>query len=202
MALREVLITISNETVPSLTYLAKSYPDPDYDDNGLREIYKVPVYYVYIDGVNNDDIQERKTWNALRFMPYWNPEGKYGYKNRGWINAGIHCLPKRKVREYKPNYTIHNSPSVHKGAIVIRDSFYIHEGPGDISYAMAGSAGCVEIIGSFLKFKEDIRDLSGNTSDADSAMLELVKAGKLYLEVQSATPPDIFKNIYGEEKAK
>jgi hypothetical protein len=57
-----------------------------------------------------------------------------------------------------------------------------------------GSAGCVEIIGSFAKFKENIRDLSGSGLSADSALLQLVKEKNLYLEIEKATPPDIFNS--------
>jgi hypothetical protein len=126
MALREVLITISNEEVPGLTYGARSYPDSDYDDNGSIEIYMVPVYYVYIEGTNNHGFTEKKTWQALRFMPYWNPYGAVSsYKTPGWINAGVHYFPKSVVKKYKPDYRIHNRPGVSNGAIVIRDGFYI-----------------------------------------------------------------------------
>jgi len=199
MKLREVLITVSNEEVPGLSYMARSFPDDDYDDNGRQELYKVPVYYVYIEGTDNKNNSVKKIWKALRFMPYWNPEGsKSGYKTIGWVNAGIYYYPKSVVKEYKPNYSIHNVPGISKGAIVIKDSFYIHEGPGYLTDYGIGSAGCVEIIGSFNEFKEDIKNLSGCNLDADSAILNLVKEGKLYLEVKSATPPDI-RNFFWKE---
>ena len=199
MELREVLITVSNQEVPNITYLAKSYPNRDYNNNGLIELYKVPIYYTYIEGTNDKNNSVKKTWQALRFMPYWNPKGsKTGYKTEGWINAGIHYFPKSTVKEYKPNYTIHNSVGISSGAIVIKDSFYIHEGPEDVNAFGAGSAGCIEIIGFFDRFKDDIMDLSGCNLSADTAILRLVAKRKLFLQIESATPPDIFNSLWKE----
>ena len=199
MELREVLITVSNIEVPNLTYLARSYPDDDYNDNGLIELYKVPVYYTYIEGTNDENTSIKKTWKVLRFMPYWNPVGSNSsYKTKGWINAGIHYFSKSAVKIYKPNYRIHNMSGLSSGAIVIKDSFYIHEGPANINFSGAGSAGCIEVIGSFAQFKEDIKDLSGCNLDVDSAILQLVANRKLYLLIESATPPDIFNSFWRE----
>jgi len=197
MALREVLIRVSNREVPNL-YTARSYPKKDYNNNGLHELYEVPVYYVYIEGTDNRGIAVKRVWNALRFMPYWNdPKDRSpNYSTLGWANVGIHYFPKTAVTQYKPNYTIHNSPGFSNGAIVIKDRFYIHEGPKDLISYGAGSAGCIGIIGSFDQFKEDIKELSGcnlNLS-ADSAILQLIKERKLFLQIESATPPDIFKS--------
>lgn len=40
----EVLIRITGEQTGD-SYLAKSYPDNDYDNDGWGELYAVPVYY-------------------------------------------------------------------------------------------------------------------------------------------------------------
>ena len=62
---------------------------------------------------------------------------------------------------YDANYNTSNSPSPHKGAIQIQNSFLIHSGPPTLEDSGWGSAGCVEIIGDFSEFKEDIKTVSG-----------------------------------------
>lgn len=198
--LREVLITISNKKTKD-TYLARSYPDKDFDDNGKKELYTTPVYEVYITGTDKDGNSVRKVWKALRFMPYWNdPKSPYKkYKTLGWVNAGLHKMVKKAVAYYDPAYGTQNTPSPYSGAIQLRNSFLIHAGPQSISNIGWGSAGCVEIIGNFNHFKNDIRDLSGASSSlTHSALLELVKARKLFVEVEKALPPNIKNNYYGE----
>ncbi len=68
---------------------------------------------------------------------------------------------------------------------------------------VGGAAGCVEIIGSFSEFKNQIKELSGSTqADADSAISELVSDKKLYIEIEYATPPNIRENFYKEVSIK
>ncbi|WP_207787665.1 hypothetical protein [Candidatus Thiosymbion oneisti] len=165
------------------------------------ELYYVPVYKVLIEGTNAKGAKVKKEWPALRFMPYWNDPKKPDphYSTRGWVNAGLHQLPKKKVTFYNPNYGTQNRYSPYSGAIQMRDSFLIHAGPRNLSEEAWGSAGCVEIIGNFNDFKQDIADLSGSISkDAGGAISELVKAGKLFVRVDYARPPDIKKNFAGE----
>jgi len=59
-----------------------------------------------------------------------------------------------------------------------------------------GSAGCVEIIGDFGNFKQDIRDLGGisSTTKAGEAISNMAKQRMLFVEVQYAVSPT-FKNL-------
>ena len=115
------------------------------------------------------------------------------------MNAGLHALSKRAVPRYKPDYGVQNRDSPFGGAIVMRDFFYIHAGPQSLSEHGWGSAGCVEIVGNFDKFKDDIKLLSGSTKSlVREAILELVKAKKLFIQVKYATPPDIKSNFVRE----
>ena len=195
--LNEVLIIISNEKTGDI-YNARSYPDADYDNDGKLELYKTPVYKVYI---KNKKI--KKEWKALRFMPYWNdpkaPSQKY--RSRGWVNSGLsQSISKKVVTYYNPKYGTQNRPSPFSGAIQIKDNFLIHAGPQNLFEAGWGGAGCVEIIGDFDKFKEDIRNLSGsNKKNHHEAILELVKAKKLFVQVDFAVPPDLKKNFWQED---
>jgi hypothetical protein len=192
-ALREVTIVVSNIKAP-LFYIAKSYPCKDFDRNGQQECYRVPIYKAFIDGTSANGRSVRKEWTALRFMPYWNdpknPSKHYTIK--GWVNAGLRSLPKKAVSYYDPNYMTRNRRSPYSGGIQMIKSFLIHAGPANEVEFNWGSAGCVEIIGDFGKFKDNIKELSGSTqADAHGAILELVKARKLYVQVDYATPPDI-----------
>jgi hypothetical protein len=199
MSLRNVLVVVSNQKAP-MTYLSRSYPNSDKNNNGLIELYETPVFYVFIRGNDENGVLVEKRWEALRFMPYWNPDGKV-YSQIGWANAGLHSLSKTKVSLYKKNYTVHNRHSDYNGAIQLKGSFLIHAGPTSIKEIGWGAAGCVEIIGNFGKFKENIRDLSGTgLTDADDAIEALVKAGKLFVQVDYAVAPQLQNSLYGEVK--
>lgn len=174
MKLRDVDIIISG-TKTGDTYYAKSYPCSDMDKNSKIELYGVPVYYVYIKGTDDKGQSVKYTWKALRFMPYYNPPNFSSYKTIGWVNSGLHKLNRQPAPEYKKAYEVHNTYSQHNGAIVLKGTFYIHAGPEDLTHIGWGAAGCVEIIGSFSEFKDQVKELSGSTQvDADSAISELV----------------------------
>ncbi len=195
MSLHEVHIIISSQLTGD-TYLARSYPDDDFDNNGKKELYKTPVYKVFIEGRSS-----RKEWKALRFMPYYNdPKAPSGnYKTKGWANSGKWQVPKKRVTLYDPFYSPHNTFSPYSGAIQIEGNFLIHAGPLSIHDSGWGAAGCVEIIGDFGKFKEDIKNLSGSLKKtASDAITELVRNGKLFLQVDYAYPPDLKKNFSHE----
>ena len=132
------------------------------------------MYYVEI-----KSIAGTKTWKAVRFMPYWNdpaaPDTRY--RAQGFINSGLHKFSKQAVSLYLPNYGTHNRYSPFRGAIQIKNSFLIHAGPQNLHDFGWGSAGCVEIIGDFGKFKKNIRDLAGISSatEAGTAISNLVQ---------------------------
>lgn len=202
MKLRDVDIIISG-TKTGDTYYAKSYPCSDMDKNGKIELYGVPVYYVYIKGTDDNGQSIEYKWKALRFMPYYNPPKFSTYKTIGWVNSGLHKLNRQPASEYKKDYEVHNIYSEHHGAIVLKSTFYIHAGPEELTSFGWGAAGCVEIIGSFSEFKNQIKELSGSTqADADSAISELVSDKKLYIEIEYATPPNIRENFYKEVSIK
>lgn len=202
MKLRDVDIIISG-TKTGDTYYAKSYPCSDMDKNSKIELYGVPVYYVYIKGTDDKGQSVKYTWKALRFMPYYNPSNFSSYKTIGWVNSGLHKLNRQPAPEYKKAYEVHNTYSQHNGAIVLKGTFYIHAGPEDLTHIGWGAAGCVEIIGSFSEFKDQVKELSGSTQvDADSAISELVFYKKLYIEIEYATPPNIKANFYKEVSIK
>ena len=185
------------------TLIAKSYPCSDMDKNSKIELYGVPVYYVYIKGTDDKGQSVKYTWKALRFMPYYNPPNFSSYKTIGWVNSGLHKLNRQPAPEYKKAYEVHNTYSQHNGAIVLKGTFYIHAGPEDLTHIGWGAAGCVEIIGSFSEFKDQVKELSGSTQvDADSAISELVFYKKLYIEIEYATPPNIKANFYKEVSIK
>ncbi len=194
MATRQVTVTLTNSVVGS--YEARSYPDDDYDNNGKIELYKVPVHKIIVSGTDSTGNAKTIDYKAPRFMPYWNDPKKPDkhYKSRGWINAGLSSARRITVTRYKRDYAISNRPSTERGAIVMKGAFYIHPGPPNDSAVGFGSAGCVEIIGSFTQFKADIASLSGSSkTDSDDAIDDLVKTRKLIVVIQQAKVPNIKK---------
>lgn len=196
MGLQEVLITVTG-TLTGDKYYARSYPDDDIDNNGRIELYETPVYRVTIQ--NNEEVKE---WKALRFMPYWNDPNDLDtrYKQRGWANAGLSDpITRMAVTYYNKDYRVSNRPSPYDGAIRIKGSFLIHAGPATIDEIGWGSAGCIEVIGDFNLFKEDIRDLSGvSITDADEAILYMVKKRKLFITLEKAARPNLKTKLFRE----
>lgn len=196
MHLNDVSIIVTSISTNKM-YLARSYPDDDFNNNGKVELYSVPVYKIYIKNSHN----AIKEWTALRFMPYWNDPQKPDphYKSQGWINAGLKQLTRKHVTFFNPHYSTQNRPSPFEGAIQLRDSFLIHAGPKNLSESGWGAAGCVEIIGDFQNFKIDIQKLSGSKKqNPNDAISELVRLRKLYVQVDYAEPPKIKSNLAGE----
>ncbi len=103
-----VLIRITSQKTGD-NYLAKSYPDNDYNNDGWGELYSVPVYYLEI--INIDDPAVSYRWKCLRFMPYWNDPSSpsSNYKLRGWTVAGLSDRKERtQVTYYDSTYGTRN----------------------------------------------------------------------------------------------
>src|SRR5688572_19432300 len=69
-AFRPVDIIVTGKT--SATYEARSYPNDDFNADGLVELYTTPVYDVIVEGTNAAGARERRSWQGLRFMPFYN----------------------------------------------------------------------------------------------------------------------------------
>jgi hypothetical protein len=192
--LRDVVVTVSGQKTADI-YYSRSYPNEIHDEDGKVKLYATPVYKVFIKGKNAAGGEAvTKEWTALRFMPYWNDPKRRDprYKTIGWVNSGKYKVPRKAVTYYNPTYGTHNRYSPFSGAIQIDGSFLIHAGPNSLSESGWGAAGCVEIIGNFDDFKNDIRDLSGSSAaEASAAILELVHHHHLFVEVQYALPPNL-----------
>jgi hypothetical protein len=197
--LRSVDVTVSARKTGE-NYEARAYPIDDVDGDGRTEYYNAPVYYVYVDGVNAAGKRERREWKAPRFMPYNNPAGAQhdpDYKTVGFVTSGLSNVPRFAVGSYKPDYEIHNTFSPFGGAIVVKGTFYIHAGPESLKESGWGSAGCVEIIGNFDRFKKDILELAGSpAAQGDAKALnngigQLVAARKLFVTYESAARPNL-----------
>jgi hypothetical protein len=191
--LRAVDIIVSGSRAEE-TYEARSYPSDDMDGDGNVELYRVPVYRVFIEGTDDSGVKQRREWKALRFMPYFNDpkDPDTDYKTRGWVNAGLGFVGRKPVPQFKPDYEVHNRFSEFGGAFVVRGSFYIHAGPTDFAEAGWGSAGCVEVVGNFDNFKAQVVELSGSTNtDTHAALGEIVRAGKLFVRYEAAAAPNI-----------
>lgn len=198
--LRTVKVVVTNKKTGE-TYHARSYPDADYDNNGMIELYGTPVYKVLLTGTDAQGRSVTKEWKALRFMPYWNDRRNPNthYTALGWVNSGKHAVALKYVTYFNPDYMTRNRVSPYSGAIQIDGSFLVHAGPRDISDRGWGAAGCVEVIGDFGEFKKELALLAGATGvDSSADLLEMVKQKKLMIEVEHAIPPDLKNNFIQE----
>jgi hypothetical protein len=196
MALKQVVIVVTDAIVGY--YEARSYPDEQKDSAGYYNLYKVPVYRILVNGTDVDGNKLSSDFRAPRFMPYYNnpksPSPHYSAK--GWVNCGLSSARKVVVSRYKEDYQVQNRYSPGVGAIVVHKSFYIHAGPASLTDVGFGSAGCIEIIGNYDVFKRAIALTAGiTTGSSDSAIQQLVKAGKLIVEIQPARVPEIKSNV-------
>lgn len=192
MAARKVVITLTDRIVDY--YEARSYPDDDRNNDGLWELYRVPVYKILVAGIDDAGSAATAEHQAPRFMPYYNDPANPDphYATKGWVNAGLSAKRTVVVSKYKPDYEVQNRYSPGRGAIVLKGTFYIHAGPADLADIGFGSAGCVEIIGNYNVFKANIAALSGTgMANSDEAISKLVAERKLIVEIQQATVPDI-----------
>ena len=203
-SVRKVTIDITGKVVGS--YEARSYPHDSRSDPNLIELYGVPLYEILVNGHDDAGMAQSLTFSAPRFMPYWNDPSAPSthYTTRGWANAGLSKARTIIVTRYLPNYRVQNRYSPGRGAIVLKGSFYIHAGPGEVSDYGFGSAGCVEIVGDYDVFKGSIAALSGSAlavSSADRAIEDLIKHRKLVVEVRTASVPDL-KAAYTRKVAR
>jgi hypothetical protein len=196
MAGRTVEIVVTNTVVDK--YEARSYPDEQADATGEYNLYFVPVYRIQVIGTDAANRKVSTDFTAPRFMPYYNNPSSPDphYKTLGWVNAGLSVGRRVVVGRYKQDYAVQNRYSPGRGAIVIKGAFYIHAGPASLQDVGFGSAGCIEIIGDYNKFKQRIAELSGfSPTPADTAIQQLVSAGKLVVTIQAASAPDIRKSV-------
>lgn len=192
MAGRQVEVVVTNVVVGD--YEARSYPDEQADAAGHYNLYSVPVYKILVTGTVADNVATTTEFMAPRFMPFFNdPKHPHKqYKARGWLNAGLSSRRRVVISTYKPDYAVQNRYSPGRGAIVVRDAFYIHAGPASLQDVGFGSAGCTEIVGDYNLFKKAIADMSGfSPVSPDGAIQQLVTGQKLIVTIQPARPPDI-----------
>ena len=195
MLTRKVTITITSKIVG--WYEARSYPQDSQNNNDEIELYKVPSYEMIVSGTDESGKSLTFTHQAPRFMPYWNNPSNPDkhYKTKGWVNSGLSSAQTIVVSRYLKDYELHNRYSPAHGAIVLKNTFYIHAGPVDENDYGFGSAGCVENIGDFGALKSHIALLSGfKGGNADDAIQTLVKEKHLTAVIQAAAVPDIRKN--------
>ncbi len=184
-------------------YMARSYPDDDYNNNGKIELYEVPVYTINLKNLENTS--SLISWKALRFMPYWNDPSQPSnhYKTKGWVNSGLHQLEFKPISAFIPGYSTANRDSPYKGAFRLKNSFLIHAGPLQINDAGWGAAGCVEIIGDFRVFKANICHLAGyDGNNCDKTLLDMVGNNLLYVKMDQAEVPDLKANYFNEYSVK
>ncbi len=196
--LRSVDVIVSAKT--GADYEARAYPVDDVDGNGRTELYKAPLFYIYVVGTDASGNKVRHEWKTPRYMPYNNPSGarhESSYKTVGFITAGLSSVPRFAVKQYKPEYEVHNRFSPFGGAIVVQGAFYIHAGPESAEDYGWGSAGCVEVIGNFDDFKKDILTLAvsskakGSAASLNAGLSEMIGARKLFVTYESAPRPNL-----------
>lgn len=201
-ALRNVTIVVSSHKTADV-YYARSYPDSDINNDGRIERYRTPVYKVFLKGKNAAGGAVQIDWRALRFMPFWNdPRRPFAkYSDTGWLDSGLSYTARKHVPAYLKGYKVHNTYSRFDGAIQIRDNFLVHAGPESTlaQYYGWGAAGCVEVIGNFDEFRENILEMSGSTqTDIHAGMQELVAARHLYVQVDVDVAPDLRRAREGD----
>jgi hypothetical protein len=193
---RTVIIRVTSKLLG--TYEARSYPHDSRVDPSRIELYRVPVYEIWVGHAGTSGISVDAKFQATRFMPFWNDptHPTPHYSARGWINAGLAHTRRIVVSRYLQRYAVQNRYSPGRGAIVLTGSFYIHAGPAIASDFGFGSAGCVEIFGDFDDFKDALASLAGGSAHtSDWAIQELINHHRLIVDIERAAVPDIKSNL-------
>ena len=83
MSLRKVEIIVSSQHSGSEFYKANSYPHRDRDRNNEPDVYRVPVYFLYLKGENEHGFYNRRTNSnraLFRFGKFVSRKGDAEYR--------------------------------------------------------------------------------------------------------------------------
>ena len=204
MTTNVVLITVFASPIERYNY-AQIFSDGISVPKDLKNLlYTVPVYEAYLRKVTTNGRMPPDSnppiaigevyyrWKALRFMPYLKVDNTIGI-------SGLTYHPVKNFNEYKKNWYgggmhFDVNADILKQNPGLGNNFHFHEGPKILSYSGVawGAIGCIEIVGDYDKFLENLLSLlsfkiSGKTM-RDEKMIAVIKDGKVWLELLYDNP--------------
>ncbi len=151
-----------------------------------------------VSGTNKDGVPVSKTFNVLRFMPFYNPtnvKSDYKLKTNNVIMAGLLSSRIQNISIYK-DYKMHSTRLGENGAFVLKGTFYLHDGPDSLSEHGWASAGCIEVVGvnGFTNLKTTICRFAGLKGvNLTSELTKIASKGYLSLNLMQADKPSIIR---------
>lgn len=198
---RPVKILVKGKPCEEVYRQAITYPEHKVKSDGSLQFYDVPVFDMLVQGTDDDGKKQELAFQVIRYMPGYNPGGKWPQHEKidevkmiGLSDEQKHVCP-----EYK-DYVLHGALApADDGAFVIYDTHYLHDGPdGNLPDEVFGALGCLEVYGSkgFEALKEAVRSLSGMVSedDTDEVLKKFCSKKLLTIALEAAVSPQVVPN--------
>lgn len=146
----------------------------------ILEYYRVPLYEVYVNGMDSNKRPALASFLAIRFGVM-----RYGDGHTGVV--GLSQTQKYVVKNYFPDKYYRPNGRMEAGAWQVSGNYLIHDGPDDNSQTMS-AFGCIELYGpgAFGEFNRTLLALSGASSE-----IELAQSGKLTVMYAAAEIPPL-----------
>lgn len=171
---RDVKVIVTSQIV-DYAYI-KSYPYVD-----SHAYYEVPVYKMFLEGIDENKSQKKFEYQVIRFGVAW----ENGINVKDIYVCGLQEENEYTVIEWNPT-----AISGHGGYRFV-GAHYIHVGSRNpkliraSAYDYSGALGCIEIVkGKFSEFQDNLLMLSGAVS-----YVHLGRSGKFKVKIEAAERP-------------
>lgn len=184
MSIRNIKITVGNQIVGyGRTW---TYPNND------GKIYKIPIYQVFVDGIDDNQKANNSVFSAYRFGVTRKT------KDSPPTIVGLSDHQTHTIKAWLPKYTVHSygygDPREY-GAWIVYDSFLIHDGPDNPLTQVYATIGCVEICygpRGFEMFNDTLISLSGSKQPTrDKKLVEIGNSRKVIITYRKAERPPL-----------
>jgi hypothetical protein len=181
MSIRNIKLTVWSRIIGfGYTW---TYPNSD------EKVYKIPIYQISVDGVNNSGKSQNFWFSTYRF-------GVTRKTNKSQpLVVGLADQQTHIIKTWIPTYKVHSYLSTEDGAWQVYDNFLIHDGPDDPYSELYATVGCLEICygpNGFNLFNDTIIDLSGSKKPTrGEKLLEIGASGKMAITYMKAQRPPL-----------
>jgi hypothetical protein len=175
--------------------------------------YVVPLYTVTVSGTDAAGTTVTKTFKALRFGVYYDPNKPVGSsKSAGPFVAG-RAAPQKYTAGFRDGYEVHSADSNEPMAWDLNGGFLIHDGPdvpvdpskfdpnalgkesdpSSTANNLYATIGCIEITGDhgFTRFNDLIISLSGSKLGGAAALNEIARRRLVKVAYEKASRPPL-----------
>jgi|GEM_PF-7020941 hypothetical protein len=180
MMCREVLIRVTADVLPEKE---QRWAGVCEKNAKMQQAYDMPVFRVWLQGLDANGEPVSREWKALRFIPFCDQVAKVVPRT---IVVGLSFFPEQPIKYYIEDELV----ECESGSIRIKDNFLILGGPQSFTSEGWGGTGFVEILGQPQAFRADILELAGiGFCSATDAMQQLIARRKLLVVLEMVPKP-------------